>query len=125
MSNTEPPERESKGLGKRLGNLLKGDKIAGTERDVKSAPRFGRGMETLLNRREEDSATDEKASRILLPAWFFFSADLLLLGYTVAVLLDSPRPYSGADLIFCAGAVTVGCVMGLIGVARCDSESPE
>jgi len=134
MSNGTAPEGEGKGsanaaspaLGKGLGNLLNGDRIAGNSSTPTEAPRFGRGMESLLGAPEKAVEKAESVQpakrRELLPTWFFFAADFVLLVFCSAVLFDAPRPFTFGDLMFCAVAVLLGCCFGLAGVVRATSE---
>jgi len=115
MSKSTPPMREDKGLGKGLGNLLNGDKVIGLPRPSGArAPKLGRGMETLVSVKEED----KRRSKLPLPAWFFFTTDLLLLAFTVAVLFDVPRPIAPRDILLAGGLVGFACLLGLIGLAQ-------
>jgi len=117
MSKSTPPVREDKGLGKGLGHLLNGDKVVGVPRHSGArAPKLGRGMETLVSVKEPEEARDGK--KVLLPAWFFFTADLLLFAFTVAILFDAPRPMAGRDILLSAGLVGAGCLLGLLGLAQ-------
>lgn len=147
MSNRTAPEGNGKALGKGLGNLLAGDRVAGTPNGTPAqtpsaspkAPRFGRGMETLIGSSEtklphsnsENLSTDsarKKSStpatrKPLLPSWFYFAADLLLLAFCSAILFNSPRPYTIADLLFCAATVAIACFFGLAGLAQSVGEA--
>lgn len=147
MSNRAAPEGNGKALGKGLGNLLAGDRVAGTPNGTPAespppsakAPRYGRGMETLMGSSEtklpqsnaENSSKDQapKASttqparRPLLPSWFYFAADFLLLAFCSAILFNSPRPYAIGDLLFCAATVAIACFFGLAGLAQSLGES--
>ena len=121
MSKSTPPVRENKGLGRRLGHLLKGDRIVGAPiHSATPVPRFGRGMETLVTAKQAEA--EKCAKSALLPAWFFFTADLLLLGFTVALLFSAPKPLAGSDVIFAAVCVGFGCVLGLCGIVQAAEE---
>ena len=101
------------GLGKGLGKLLNGDHVAGQE--PKSAP-MGRGLTKLVVNPPPPVPAEE--IKPLLPAWFFFAADLLLLAFTVAITFDAPKPMDFGTIAFCAAAITVGATLGIAGVLR-------
>jgi hypothetical protein len=120
------------GLGKRLGDLMNGDQVAGKARVVSATAStattatstrtetgFGRGLTTLVSARRDGNSEEVKAKkRQLLPAWFFFAADLLLLGYVVVISLDAPRPFDLGMVLFCAVSIALGCALALIGLAQ-------
>lgn len=118
-------------LGKGLGDLMNGDQVAGKPRVVSASAStstitttsagdvaFGRGLTTLVSGQRADSEEAKPKARQLLPPWFFFAADVLLLGYVVAIVFDAPRPFDFGTVIFCAVSVTLGCALALIGVVR-------
>ena len=114
------------GLGKGLGELMHGDQVAGKGAIPETPPRpnsaFGRGMETLIRPDATPAVTASDPDhapvpqRTLLPAWFYFAADLLLLAYTVAITLDAARPFDFGTVLFCAVSVTVGALLATVGV---------
>ena len=118
-------------LGKGLGELMNGDPVAGKPRVVTANTltstattsthdaTYGRGLTTLVSA-QRGSADGKEAPRKkqLLPAWFFFTADVLLLGYVIGITFDAPRPYDFGTVLFCAVSIGLGCVLALIGVAR-------
>lgn len=121
MSNRAAPEGQGKALGKGLGNLLGGDRVAGAASEPVKTPQFGRGMETLLGSSEKklpETQTKPARTKALLPAWFYFTADFLLLAFCSAVLFHAPRPFEVSDLVFCAVTVGVACFFGLAGLAQ-------
>ncbi len=119
-------------LGKGLGDLMNGDQVAGKPRVVSASAStstitttsagdvaFGRGLTTLVSGQRAGNSEEAKPkARQLLPPWFFFAADVLLLGYVVAIVFDAPRPFDFGTVIFCAVSVTLGCALALIGVVR-------
>ena len=111
------------GLGKGLDDLMRGDQVAGKERRCGSIAEpgqtLGRGLNTLI---QADAAvpktTDEIKTRPLLPSWFYFAADLLLLAYTVAITLDADRPFDAGTILFCVVSVLSGAILSTIGVIQ-------
>ena len=100
-------------LGKGLEHLMKGDAVGGKPPDQPGeAPRLGKGFKTLVN--QEPAPTRKK--ELLLPPWFFFAADVLLLGFTVAILFNAPKPISWDDWLFCTITTSVAGLFGVIGV---------
>lgn len=121
MFKSTPPARGNKGLGRGLGHLLKGDRIVGAPTSsTVPVPRFGRGMETLIAGKETEAEKPSKGA--LLPAWFFFTADLLLLGFAVALLFNAAKPLADADIVFAAVCVGFGCLLGLWGIVQASEE---
>ena len=100
------------GLGKGLGRLMNGDQVAGT---APPGADMGRGLSNLIAAQESREAAPPKA---LLPTWFFFAADLLLLAFAVAVAFDAPKPLDPATLLFCGASVILGALLGVAGVLR-------
>jgi hypothetical protein len=105
------------GLGKGLGDLMHGDQVAGKKQDAPAKPEFGRGMQTLV-RPEHDAAANSAAKRKLIPAWFYFAADLLLLAFTVAITFDATRPFDAGIVLFCAISISVGALLAIVGVCE-------
>jgi hypothetical protein len=103
------------GLGKGLGDLMHGDQVAGKKQDTPAKPEFGRGMQTLV-RPHDAEPTSTPAKRKLIPAWFYFAADLLLLAFTVAITFDAARPFDAGIVLFCAVSIMIGAMLAIIGV---------
>lgn len=108
------------GLGKSLGDLMQGDQVAGSKPVLNEAPAaptdFGRGMKTLI--RAETPPERATETRPILPPWFFFAADLVLLAFTVAVTLDAPRPLDFGHVLFSGVSVTLGALLATCGVLQ-------
>ena len=115
-------------LGKGLGELMKGQpaarKAPGAASALEASPAgkvtrvdFGRGLNTLVATRPQES-TDPAKPRELLPAWFFFAADLLLLAYTVAICLDAGGPLQTAEILFAFASTSLACLLGITGLLK-------
>jgi len=103
------------GLGKGLGDLMHGDQVAGKKQDAPAKPQFGRGMKTLVGS-EVESLASTPAKPKLIPAWFYFAADLLLLAFTVAITFDAKQPFDAGIVLFCAISLTLGATLAIAGV---------
>lgn len=105
-------------LGKNLGQLLNGDAVGGKPLSGKvvSGVQFGRGMDTLVGKPQPEPIASPKKD--LLPAWFYFGADLLILAFVAALVFGSPKPIGGVELLFCLGSTLMASLFGLAGVAR-------
>lgn len=104
-------------LGRGLGKLMDGDKVAGQNAPITPSepePRVGRGMGTLLDPAENPEAPPAS----LLPVWFFFAADLLLLFLTIAVCSASPKPLGFGTILFCVLTVGLGALLAILGLRR-------
>ena len=113
------------GLGKGLGDLMKGDQVAGKDRlpapDSGAAANFARGLKTLIKSDQPAFEPELAPKRSLLPVWFYFAADLLLLAYTVAIAFDASRPFDVGTIIFCVVSVTFGALLAIAGVLQASS----
>jgi hypothetical protein len=113
------------GLGKSLGDLMHGDQVAGKTNAPDPVDRpnlsFGRGMQTLVSPEKSLPSDQTAPKRPLLPSWFYFAADALLLAYTVAITFDAPRPFSFGTVLFCAISIGTGGILGLVGVLQAAS----
>lgn len=114
-------------LGKGLADLMNDDGVAGKPRAANISvseparnPPFGRGLTTLVSAHRSNGEPEQPAPkrRELLPTWFFFAADLLLLAFVVGITFDAPRPFAGTLVIFCAVAVAAGCLLSIVGISR-------
>ena len=113
------------GLGKGLDELMRGEDVAGKNgaSEVEAPPpkpTFGRGLQTLISvaaRGPEPVETPVKPPP-LMPTWFYFAADVLLLAYTVAIAFDAVRPFDAGTIIFCGTSITLGAVLASMGVLQ-------
>jgi hypothetical protein len=80
---------------------------------------FGRGLGTLVSA----PATEDAAPRKLLPPWFFFAADLLLLAFTAGICFDAVQPFDLVTLLFCVVSVSAGAILSIWGIFR-SAEAP-
>lgn len=119
-------------LGKGLGELMGGQRApvrkpapAESAATEKVTPvDFGRGLNTLVSAKPQEKP-EPAAPRVLLPPWFFFAADTLLLAYTVAICLDAGGPMQTGEILFAASSVTLGALLGIMGVLRNAAARPE
>lgn len=115
-------------LGRGLGDLMHGDQVArkdqspAPEIQKQKAPGFGRGMQALVRQEPSTSHENAAAKRPILPAWFYFAADIVLLAYAVGITLAAPRPFDFATIAFCAVSVTVAGLLGIFGLLQAISE---
>ena len=92
---------------------MKGDAVGGRAADDKAeAPKLSKGFETLVQK----EAAPVPQKKILLPGWFFYTADLLLLAFTVAIIFNAPKPLGWSDWLFCIITTGVAGLFGIIGV---------
>lgn len=119
-------------LGRGLGTLLGSTKIpgqdgsgAGDNSVGSGAQPVGRGMGTLLkgegvecsaSREMELPAVHSAEATSAIPSWYFFGADLLLLG--LAFSLIGSGPVGPVRLGLAGVAVGLGAVLGVMGVLR-------
>jgi hypothetical protein len=108
---------EKGGLGKGLGQLMNGDRVAGRPPSKPSVAGLDRGLSTLLAAKATEQPVNEQ-KKVLLPTWFFFAADILLLALTVAICFEAPRPLDAGTVLFCGVSVGLGAILGISGVLR-------
>ena|SRR5436190_21344539 len=110
------------GLGKGLNQLMSGQTAARKPSAPETADKvtavdFGRGMSTLVAPRAIETP-ESVAPRVLLPPWFFFAADALLLAYTVAICADADGPMQTGEILFASVSTTLGALLAILGVIR-------
>ena len=110
------------GLGKGLGELMQGEDVAGkngvSEPKAQTRVTFGRGLQTLVSVAAQEPEAVPKPKPPLLPTWFYFAADILLLAYTIAIAFDASRPFDSGTIAFCAVAIAAGAVLAVLGVMQ-------
>ena len=94
---------------------MKGDAAGKPAAPGDGLPKLSKGFQT-LTRPEAVQPPALPAKKTLLPPWFFFSADLLLLAFTVAIVFNAPKPLAWEDWVFCIITTGVAGVFGLIGL---------
>ncbi|MGV3774205.1 MAG: hypothetical protein ACO1QB_14990, partial [Verrucomicrobiales bacterium] len=72
---------------------------------------------------QSDKAPMGFEEKQLIPGWFFYGADLLLLLLSFAVAIGSPKPLSFGTVIFCGAAIMLGGALAVIGVLRSAREN--
>ena len=99
---------------------MNGDEVAGKAAAApKGAPAReapGRGLKTLVNKAAAPAEAGKVGTKSLVPAWFYFTADLMLLAFTVVVLMDSPFPLHLGEVVFCMASIAVAALFGVMGV---------
>jgi hypothetical protein len=122
-------------LGKGLGDLMNGDQVAGKSRVISASASsatttttdvtLGRGLSTLVSAQGAKGKPEqpETKKRQLLPPWFFFAADLLLLAYAVGITFDAPKPFDAGTVLFCGISITLGAVLAIWGVLQSKQSS--
>jgi len=124
---TESGKGLAKGLGRGLSQLMNGQEVAGKSLEGKMPSteaqtikvEFGRGLTTLVS---AEAPAKEEQKKILLPAWFFFAADIVLLAFAVAVCFDASGSFDLGRLLFSFASVSCAGVLGLMGIKRAASD---
>ncbi len=114
----------NRGLGRGLNQLMSGQKVAHksgaaahpTHEKVTPVD-FGRGLNSLVAPLAAETP-ETPVARLLLPAWFFFAADLLLLAYTVAISLAAAGPLDFGEVLFAFVSTSLGAILAILGVHR-------
>jgi hypothetical protein len=115
-------------LGKGLGQLMSGQSVArkpaapATVPETAPTPKvtpvdFGRGMNTLVGTRAPENETPEQAAP-LLPSWFFFAADVLLLAFTVVIWANTDGAIGIGEVLFAVTSTLLGALLAIAGVVR-------
>ena len=114
---------------------MKGDKVAGQTPTPNGQPEeqgaspgvnsLLRGKHNVFAEPEADSAEQPAApkKKHLIPLWYFFAADVLLIFFAALILWKTPSP-GWKEISFCIGAIALGGVLSVIAVLkrRLDSE---
>lgn len=105
---------------------MRGDQVAGKDRPASEngdsgAPLLGRGMKSLVQPEPEEAS--ESKSPPVLPTWFYFAADILLLAFTVAITLDAARPFDFGTVLFCGVSISLGALLAIVGVFQSSSRT--
>lgn len=113
-------------LGKGLNQLMSGQKAAGKPAPPEStkvtAVDFGRGLNTLVSAPTSEPAEIARP-KFLLPTWFFFAADVLLLAYCVAICADAGGPLQSGEILFALVSTTLAAILGVLGVLRSQKDT--
>jgi len=56
------------------------------------------------------------AKKPLIPPWYFFAADLLLIAFALVVFYKSRSPLSGTAAFLCITSIVLAGILGAIGV---------
>jgi hypothetical protein len=102
-AETKPDEQQPV-AGPGVGSLLRGSRqeanvFAPAKTDVKEA-----------------EAVPSPTPKPLIPSWYFFAADLLLIAFTLLFVYKSPGPLDAKSTIFCIIAIMLAGVFGALGV---------
>ena len=106
-------------LGRGLGTLLGGDRIAGkTAADPSDASTaLTPGVGSLLRGQPPEGAplmSRLSIRRVVaLPDWYFYAADLLLIVSAGLVVYTGPRPLEWPQILFCAVAIGLGAGLSI------------
>lgn len=135
-------------LGRGLGSLMGEVKTGKTESPngeptAKQQPLAGPGVDSLLRGTpppQKDSSTQtrnifsetqpapeekiqKRYSTAIIPRWYFFAADMLLVAGAWLVACKSPGTLSEKEILFCAASIIFGSILGVIGVLMNDRGS--
>ena len=115
-------------MGRGLGTLLGGQKVAGSEAEKPAAPEpqesLSPGVRSLIRGSAKDSPFAEPATNAnksaapekpLIPRWYFFAADVLLVATGLLIAFRSRAPLDWKETFFCIGTIVAGCACGIVG----------
>jgi len=104
------------GLGRDLGALM------GSEPKEAAAP-VGAGVRSLMRGHNtapsvappvSSTPSIPTALKPLIPRWYLFAGDLLLVALAVVTIFKSPHPLSWPRELFCAGLVILAAVLAVL-----------
>ena len=115
------------GLGRGLGDLMNGDKVAGqtgtppAENGDKVTPGVGSLLQARKTEQENVFADPKTGEHVPIPqpafpAWYLFAADLLLIVFTVVLLWRSN--FGGKEMILGFVALSVGAALSILAVLQ-------
>jgi hypothetical protein len=135
-------------LGRRLESLMNGAKPADSQatdpsennssEQTTEQPLAGPGVSSLLqgSKRTKNVFAEPTPSRSvkieppkseavlpaprkrLIPRWYFFAADVALIGFALLVVARSSGPLAWREVTFCIAAVVVGAILAAIGISQ-------
>ena len=98
-------------LGKGLGNLMEGDRVAGSPTDSVRPKPFSPQLQNLIQSASTEPRQTRSQPRI--PVWYYFGLDLVLCIGAFGVVCKHPTP---VGLALAALAVTIGLGCALFGM---------
>lgn len=111
-------------LGRGLGSLMAGDKPAEKQPSAPDDPSaISPGVESLFRGKRngdnvfaENSSVEERPAKPLIPPWYFFVADVLLIAFALVVFYRGSSPLRLTEAAICVGAIVLAAILGVLGV---------
>jgi hypothetical protein len=119
-----PPARKAQetgtavSVGKGLGSLLDAPRPKAAPQPAPTAPPDGSAKPWQRPVQHGAPAPAKAQRKEILPAWFFFAADILLLAFCVAITFDAPKPLGAGLVLFCSATIAFGAVLGVAGAIK-------
>jgi|GEM_PF-911720 len=107
-------------IGRGLGTLLGDQKVVGTDTEpttpMPETP-LGSGVRSLLrgSAQAPDAAINPAEKPPLIPRWYFFAADILLVALGVMIAFRSRTPLDWKQMVVCIGSIVAGGCCGIAG----------
>lgn len=92
-------------LGRDLGALLGRNPKEG-------APPVGAGVRSLM--RGDSAPQPDVAPKPLIPRWYLFAGDVLLVALALITIYKSPHPLSWPRAVFCAALVILAALLAML-----------
>jgi len=88
--------------------------------DLQKDPAPGLGVRSLMqgNRASMADKPETSANRVIIPVWYYFGVDLVLLAVTVGVAWPNPAALGWKAQLLCIALVALGAVAGIVGVLK-------
>jgi hypothetical protein len=99
-------------LGRNLGALLGRNPKEG-------APPVSAGVRSLM--RGNGPPQPVVAPKPLIPRWYLFAGDVLLVALALITILKSPRPLSWPRVVFCVAVVILAALLAILALFTRDS----
>jgi hypothetical protein len=101
-------------LGRDLGALM------GAKPKEGAAP-VGAGVRSLM--RGHQAPAPGAAPKPVIPRWYLFAGDILLVALALLTIYKSPHPLSWPRELFCAALVTLAAVLAVIALLTRESKA--
>jgi hypothetical protein len=100
-------------LGRDLGALMGG-------KPKEDAAPVGEGVRSLM--RGHQAPTPGPVPKPVIPRWYLFAGDVLLVALALLIIYKSPHPLSWARVLFCATLVILAAVLAVIALLTPESK---
>jgi hypothetical protein len=92
------------------------------DKPKEGAAPVGAGVRSLM--RGHDAPLPEAPSKTVVPRWYLFAGDILLVALALLTIYKSPHPLSWQREVFCAAMVILAGVLAVIALLIPETKAP-